>query len=48
MGRYKQWFDNLPPHTQAWLQAQPIWHDRDLVAAAIAGAILGLGLGLLF
>jgi hypothetical protein len=47
MGKYQQWWDSLPKHTQQYLQSQPLWHDRDLFKALAAGVAIGFVLGAL-
>jgi hypothetical protein len=48
MGKYQKWWDSLNPQMQAYLNAQPVWHDRDLYKAVFYGAVIGFLLGLLF
>jgi len=31
--------------TEIWLDKQPIWHDRDMVKAALVGIVIGLVIG---
>ncbi len=45
--KYQDWFDSLPENTKRYLEAQPVWHDRDLFKAALTGFVIGLVLGLL-
>jgi hypothetical protein len=46
MDRWSEWYDTLPKHTKEHLKRQPLWHDRDLIKAAVIGAIIGFVLGL--
>ena len=45
MNKYQAWWDSLSPHTQEYLNSQPLWHDRDLYKAIAIGAIIGFVLG---
>ena len=45
MGKYQKWWDSLSPQMQSYLEAQPIWHDRDLYKALAVGLIIGFALG---
>ena len=45
MNKYQAWWDSLSPHTQEYLNSQPLWHDRDLFKAVAIGAIIGFVLG---
>jgi F0F1-type ATP synthase assembly protein I len=46
MDRWSEWYDSLPQHTKELLKKQPLWHDRDLIKAAVVGAVIGFILGL--
>lgn len=46
MSKYQAWWDSLTPQMQQYLNAQPVWHDRDLYKALAIGFIVGLLLGL--
>ncbi len=46
MGKFQDWYDNLDPATQQYLDKQPVWHDRDIFKAAVVGFVIGLILGL--
>jgi len=46
MNKWDQWYDSLPVHTKEYLKRQPVWHDSDLIKAAIVGAVIGFILGL--
>jgi hypothetical protein len=45
MNKWEQWWDSLSPHTQEYLNSQPLWHDQDLFKALAAGLIIGFVLG---
>jgi uncharacterized protein involved in response to NO len=45
MNKYQAWWDSLPKHTQEYLRAQPVWHDRDLFYAVTVGVVIGFLLG---
>jgi len=45
---WQAWWDSLSPTTQAYLKAQPLWHDVDLAKALVLGLIVGLLIGLCF
>ena len=42
-----KWYDDLPPHTKAWLKKQPVWYDIDMFKAFAFGAFVGLLIGLI-
>lgn len=44
-GKYQKWWDSLSPQMQAYLKAQPVWHDRDLYRALGIGIVIGFVLG---
>lgn len=46
MSKINEWYESLDPHTKAYLDKQPLWHDRDLAKAAVIGFVLGVILGL--
>ena len=46
MGKYQKWWDSLSPQMQTYLRAQPVWHDRDLWGAFVAGIAFGFVLGI--
>lgn len=45
MSKWDTWYDALPEHTKQSLSKQPIWHDVDLIKAAVIGAVIGFLLG---
>jgi hypothetical protein len=45
MNKYQAWWDSLSPHTQEYLNSQPLWHDRDLYKALAIGIAIGFVLG---
>jgi hypothetical protein len=45
--KWTQWYDRLPAHTKEYLKHQPVWHDIDLIKAAVFGAAIGFVLGLI-
>lgn len=45
MNKWEQWWDSLSPQMQSYLEAQPVWHDRDLYKALAVGMIIGFTLG---
>ena len=45
---FKTWYDNQNESTKAWLDKQPIWHDKDMVGAFVAGLLLGFAIGWMF
>lgn len=45
MNKYQQWWNNLSPHMQEYLEKQPMWYDRDLYKSFVAGIIIGFALG---
>ena len=47
MNKYQTWWDSLPKHTQEYLKAQPIWHDRELWCAFAVGIAFGFVLGII-
>ena len=48
MNKWDAWWDSLSPTTKAYIESQPIWHDRDLFKAAAFGVFVGFLIGLLF
>ena len=42
-----KWYDNLPPHTKAWLKKQPVWHDVDMFKALCFGVLIGFLIGVI-
>lgn len=48
--KWSTWWDSLPAHTREYLQAQPIWHTKDLcffgaisfVGGLVAGVVVGV------
>lgn len=46
MSKLNDWYENLDPKTKAYLEKQPIWHDRDLIKASIGGVAVGFIIGL--
>ena len=43
---WQAWWDSLNPTTQAYLKAQPIWHDSDMWRAGILGLVVGFVVGI--
>lgn len=48
MNKFQNWYDSLPEHTKQYINAQPVWHDRDMLKALLLGTAIGLVIGLLF
>lgn len=46
--KWENWYDSLPATTKAYLNSQPLWHDRDLYKAFAIGMFLGFIIGLCF
>ena len=46
MDKWSQWYNDLPESTREYLKKQPLWHDSDLIKAAVVGAVIGFILGL--
>lgn len=46
--KWEIWWDSLSPTTKAYIESQPIWHDRDLFKAVAYGFVVGVLLGLCF
>jgi hypothetical protein len=46
--KWDAWYNSLSPSTRAYINHQPIWHDRDLFKAVVFGFVVGLLLGLCF
>lgn len=47
MGKYQKWWDSLSPQMQAYLESQPVWHDRDMFKAFAFGIGLGIIIGVM-
>jgi hypothetical protein len=47
MNKWTAWYDSLPEHTKQYLKTQPLWHDIDMVKAAIFGIVVGFILGVM-
>ena len=45
--KWDLWWNNLPSHTREYLQAQPIWHTKDLVFFGVIAFVTGIGCGAL-
>lgn len=45
MKKYQDWWNNLSPHMQEYLNTQPMWYDRDLYKSFAVGLIIGFALG---
>ena len=45
MDKYQKWWDSLPEHQKAYLNNQPVWHDKDLYKAMGVGFLIGLVIG---
>ena len=43
--KWSNWWDNLPEHTKEYLDAQPIWHNKDMLICASVAFVLGLIVG---
>lgn len=41
----QQWYNSLPNHTKKHVDAQPVWHDKDMRHALIVGLVVGFILG---
>jgi hypothetical protein len=46
VSKFNDWYESLDTHTKIYLDKQPLWHDQDLLKAALIGFILGIVLGL--
>ena len=46
--QWQAWYDSLPATTKAYLNTQPLWHDRDMFKAWAFGLMLGILIGLCF
>jgi len=42
---FKTWYDNQNESTKAWLDKQPIWHNKDMWGAFVVGLLLGMAIG---
>jgi len=47
MNKWDAWWNSLSPSTQEYLKAQPVWHDVDMLKAAIFGAVVGFLIGVI-
>jgi len=47
MSKYTKWYDAQNETTKAYLDAQPIWHDKDLAFVGVIGLFIGLMIGLI-
>ena len=43
--KYTKWYDNQNETTKAWLDAQALWHDRDMVLCGCVCFLIGLFFG---
>lgn len=41
---HQEWLEKQPKHTQEWLKKQAVWHDGDLITAALVGFLVGVAL----
>lgn len=46
MSKINKWWDNLPEHTQVYLEKQPLWQDRDMIYSCLLGFVSGLIIGI--
>ena len=46
--KWEEWWDSLSPQMQAYLKAQPVWHDSDMWKAGLTGLFFGILIGLMF
>lgn len=46
--KWDKWRNSLSPATRAYLDSQPIWHDKDLYKSMVFGLALGIIIGLCF
>jgi hypothetical protein len=45
MSKFTDWYNSQPTHTKAYLNKQPIWHDRDMIKAFLLGNLIGIVFG---
>lgn len=43
--KWDKWREQQDPKTLAYLDSQPIWHDKDLYKALALGIIIGIVVG---
>ena len=48
MNKWDKWYDNLPKHTQEYLNNQPLWLDSDMWKSGIIGIFVGVLLAVIF
>lgn len=46
--KWNVWWDSLPAHTREYLEAQPIWHTREMLGVSLTTFVIGIILGSLF
>jgi hypothetical protein len=45
MSKFNDWYENLDPKTRNYLEAQPIYHGRDILKSSLIGAVVGFIVG---
>jgi hypothetical protein len=43
--KWSTWWDSLPAHTKEYLEAQPIWHNKDVVMFVSTAFVIGFIVG---
>jgi hypothetical protein len=43
----EDWWDRLDPKTKNYLKSQPIWHNADMIKAAVIAGIIGFMVGVI-
>jgi hypothetical protein len=45
VNKWQAWWDNLPKHTQEYLENQPIWKDKDVAVFVSIALVIGFFFG---
>jgi hypothetical protein len=43
----EDWWDRLDPKTKNYLKSQPIWHNADMIKAAVIAGVIGFMVGII-
>jgi len=43
----EDWWDRLDPKTKNYLKSQPIWHNADMIKAAVIAGVIGFMIGVI-
>jgi hypothetical protein len=48
MSKFESWYYQQPETTKAHIDRTPVWRDRDMVFAFVAGVALGVFVGVIW